>query len=98
MNDEQIHPLHNSDKEIIDSLIVKISPEDFDLVNLARLINRYERFQGEQDLKNDLEKILKFWKISKKELFSKTRVIWQKSFRPSNTPKDMIGSGFDTSN
>tara|TARA_Y100001970_G_scaffold288149_1_gene414659 strand:- start:35222 stop:35518 length:297 start_codon:yes stop_codon:yes gene_type:complete len=98
MHDEQIHPLHNTDKEIIDSLIVKITPEDFDLINLARLINRYEGFQGEQDLKNDLTKILKFWNISKDELFSKTRIIWERSFRPSNQSKDLIGSGFDTSN
>ena len=98
MNDEQIHPLHNIDKEIIDSLIVKTSPEDFDLINLARLINRYEGFQGEQDLKNDLEKILKFWGISKVELFSRTRLLWHNSFRPSDTTKDLIGSGFDTSN
>ncbi len=98
MNDEQINPLHETDKEIIDSLIVKISPGDFDLINLARLINRYEGFQGEKDLKNDLEKILKFWKISKSELFSKTRNLWENNFRPSSTTKDLIGSGFDTTN
>ena len=99
MNDDQIHPLHDTDKEIIDSLIVKINPEEFDLINLARLINRYEGFQGEQELKNDLIKILKFWKISKEELFSKTRLIWGQSFRPSNNDsKDLIGSGFDASN
>ncbi|MBK17004.1 MAG: hypothetical protein CMK49_03185 [Prochlorococcus sp. SP3034] len=98
MNDDQIHPLHDTDKEIVDSLIVKISPEDFDLINLARLINRYEGFQGEHELKDDLKKILKFWKMSKDELFSKTRKIWKNSFRPSNTSKEMIGSGFDASN
>ena len=98
MNDEQIHPLHDTDKEIIDSLIVKISPDDFDLISVARLINRYKGFKGEKELKNDLEKILKFWKISKEELFLKTRMIWKNSFRPSNTTKDLVGSGFDTSN
>ena len=98
MNDEQIHPLHDTDKEIVDSLIVKMSPEDFDLISLARLINRYKGFKGEKELKNDLDKILKFWKISKEELFLKTRVIWENSFRPSNTTKDLVGSGFDTSN
>ena len=98
MNDEQINPLHDTDKEIIDSLIVKISPEDFDLINLARLIKRYENFQGEKDLKNDLEKTLKFWKISKEDLFLKTRNLWGNSFRPSSTTKDLIGSGFDTTN
>ena len=76
----------------------KEKPEDLDFINLARLINRYTNFLGEVEIKNDLEKILKFWKISKNELFSKTKNIWSKGFRPSNTNKDLIGSGFDTSN
>jgi len=36
--------------------------------------------------------------ITKNELFLKTKNIWSKSFRPSNTNKDLVGSGFDTSN
>ena len=98
MINEQIHPLHATDKNIIDSLITKEKPEELDFINLARLINRYENFQGEVEMKNDIEKILKFWKITKNELFSKTKIIWSKSFRPSNTNKDLVGSGFDTSN
>ena len=98
MSNEQAHPLHLTDKNIIDSLITKENPEDLDLINLARLINRYENFPGEIDIKNDIEKILKFWQFNKKELFSKTKNIWSKSFRPPNNNKDLIGSGFDTSN
>ena len=98
MSNEQTHPLHTTDKKIIDSLITKENPEDLDLINLARLISRYENFPGEIDIKNDIEKILKFWHLSKKELFSKTKNIWSKRFRPSNTNKDLVGSGFDTSN
>ena len=98
MSSEQTHPLHATDKNIIDSLITKEKPEDLDLINLARLISRYTNFPGEIEIKNDIEKILKFWKISKNELFSKTKNIWSKSFRPSNTNKDLVGSGFDTSN
>jgi len=98
MSNEQTHPLHSTDKEIIDSLITKENPEDLDYINLARLINRYNNFQGEIEIKNDIEKILKFWKITKSELFSKTKNIWSKSFRPSNTNKDLVGSGFDTAN
>ena len=56
MGNEQTHPLHETDKNIIDSL------------------------------------------ITKNELFSKTKNIWSKSFRPSNTNKDLVGSGFDTTN
>ena len=98
MSSEQIHPLHATDKKIVDSLITKETPEDYDLVSLARLINRYDQFPGELELKEDIEKTLKFWNISKKNLFIKTRDLWLNNFRPSNTNKDLIGSGFDTSN
>ena len=98
MSNEQTHPLHAIDKNIIDTLITKEYPEELDFINLARLINRYTNFPGEIEIKNDIEKILNFWKITKGELFSKTRNIWSKSFRPSNTNKDLVGSGFDTSN
>ena len=98
MSNEQTHPLHQTDKNIIDSLIIKEYPQDSDLVNLARLISRYSNFPGEIEMKNDIEKTLKFWKISQNDLYSKTRNIWSKNFRPSNTNKDLVGSGFDTSN
>ncbi len=98
MGNEQTHPLRETDKNIIDSLITKKTPKDIDYINLARLINRYNNFPGEIEIKNDIEKILNFWMITQKELFSKTKNIWSKSFRPSNTNKDLVGSGFDTSN
>ena len=98
MSNEQTHPLHETDKRIIDSLITKEIPEDVDLINLARLINRYDNFPGEFELKDDMEKILKFWKLSKDILFAKTKTLWSNNFRPSNTTKDLVGSGFDTSN
>ena len=98
MSKEQTHPLHVTDKNIIDSLITKVEAEDLDFINLARLIIRYKNFPGEFEIKDDIEKILKFWKITQNELFSKTKKIWSKSFRPSNTNRDLVGSGFDTSN
>ena len=98
MSNQQTHPLHVTDKNIIDSLITNEKPEEIDFINLARLINRYNNFPGEIEIKNDIEKILKFWNITKNELFSKTKDIWSKSFRPINSSKDLVGSGFDTSN
>ena len=38
MSNEQTHPLHSTDKIIIDSLITKEKPEDLDYINIARLI------------------------------------------------------------
>ena len=98
MSNEQTHPLHSTDKNIIDSLIIKKIPEDLDYINLARLISRYNNFPGEIEIKNDIEKTLKFWKITKNDLFFKTKKIWSNSFRPPNSNKDLVGSGFDTSN
>ena len=98
MSNEQTHPLHAIDKNTIDSLITKEKPEDVDFVNLARLINRYTNFPGEIEIQDDLKKILNIWKITKEELFFKTKEIWSKGFRPINTTKDLVGSGFDTSN
>ena len=99
MSNEQTHPLHATDKIILDSLISKDNPENVDFINLARLINRYNDFPGEIEIKKDIEKILKFWKISKNDLFSKTKNIWSNNFRPSSdNDKDLVGSGFDTSN
>ena len=98
MSNEQTHPLHATDKKIIDALIIKETPQDFDLINLARLINRYDNFPGEIEMKEDIEKTLKFWKLTRDNLFSMTKNLWLNNFRPSNTTKDLVGSGFDTSN
>ena len=80
MCNEQTHPLHATDKKIIDSIISKDKPEDFDLINLARLINRYHDFPGEIEIKEDIEKTLKFWNITKDNLFSKTKNLWSNNF------------------
>ena len=53
MSNEQTHPLHEKDRNIIDSLISKKNPDELDLVNLARLIKRYANFPGELELKKD---------------------------------------------
>ena len=98
MINQQKHPLHATDKNIVDSLISKERPEDYDFINLARLINRYDDFPGEIEIKDDIKKILKFWNITKDNLFLKTQKLWSNNFRPTSTTKDLVGSGFDTSN
>ena len=99
MSNEQTHPLHATDKNIIDSLITKKKPEDFDLINLARLINRYDNFPGEIEIKEDIKKTLKFWKISQNMIFFlRLRNYGQIILGPQIQTKDLVGSGFDTSN
>ena len=36
--------------------------------------------------------------LSEEVLFLKTQELWSNNYRPSNTTKDLVGSGFDTSN
>ena len=79
MSNEQTHPLHTTDKIIIDSLITNEEPEDLDFINLARLINRYKNFPGEFEIKNDIEKILNFWNISKMNFSQKQKLFGQKA-------------------
>ena len=37
-------------------------------------------------------------RIHRDKYGSRTRKIWSNNFRPANTDKDLVGSGFDTSN
>ena len=97
MAQEQNHPLYSSDRQLVDSLMSKASPEPSDLVELARLFMRYDDFPGARDLKADMDKILRIWNFSKDELNTQTRSIWSEGFRPSSRDNNSIGSGFDTS-
>jgi hypothetical protein len=99
--DEQTHPLHGLDRERLDGLLAMATPTDADLVDLARLLIRYEGFPGASDLQADLEKTLRLWGLSRPELNNRCRQIWAAGFRPgqvnSATETAAVGSGFDSS-
>ena len=98
MEQAQNHPLYLTDREHLDRLSTRYPPKDDDLVDLARLIIRYEDFQGAEDLKVDIQKIIKKWNLNREELEIKTRDIWSNGFRPISSPiTESVGSGFDTS-
>ena len=98
MDKSQNHPLYQTDREHVDRLSSKYPPEDIDLIDLARLIIRYEDFEGADDLKVDMKKIMKKWNFNRDELEIKTREIWSNGFRPISSPiAESLGSGFDTS-
>ena len=93
---EQNHPLYSIDRDHIDRLLAKEDPEDEDIVDLARLFLRYEGFPGASDLKDDMNKALKLWGVSRETLNEKVRKIWESGFRPGMNADDTVGSGFDT--
>tara|TARA_Y100001968_G_C19451634_1_gene769084 strand:- start:4497 stop:4805 length:309 start_codon:yes stop_codon:yes gene_type:complete len=97
MNQEQSHPLYLVDRNHLNRLLAKVTPTDEDLIDLARLIIRYDGFPGADDLQSDMNKILKLWKLTNETLNAKTRQIWESGYRPGNNIDETIGSGFDTS-
>ena len=98
MNEAQSHPLYSTDRENLDRLIGIDSPASIDFVELARLLIRYQDFEGAEDLNSDMEKLLKKWSINRDKLETITRKLWSEGFRPaSHSSSDNVGSGFDTS-
>ncbi|WP_320667552.1 DUF3288 family protein [Prochlorococcus sp. MIT 1307] len=93
---EQNHPLYSIDRDHIDRLLGKEKPEDGDIVDLARLMLRYEGFPGASDLHDDMRKTLKLWGLSRETLNQKARCIWDAGYRPGDKGEDVVGSGFDT--
>ena len=98
MNQAQNHPLYTTDRENLDRLFSIDSPTSIDFVELARLVIRYQDFNGAEDLNSDMIKLLKKWDISRESLEEITRKIWSDGFRPtSSSSHENVGSGFDTS-
>ena len=81
----------------MDQLLAAQVPADGHLVDLARLLSRYEGFPGAEDLRDDLAKTLRLWSLSREELHQRTRAIWEGGYRPGAQPvAEAVGSGFDT--
>ena len=95
--DEQSHPLHALDRQVVDALLAASSPSDAHLVDAARLLNRYDGFPGATDLREDLDRVLRLWGLDRSSLQARTRAIWAAGFRPGLAAgTEAVGSGFDT--
>ncbi|MEY2645755.1 MAG: hypothetical protein RLZZ611_2404 [Cyanobacteriota bacterium] len=91
------HPLHATDRELVDQLLAAHEPSDGQLVDLGRLLMRYSGFPGAHDLQDDLEKTLRLWGLSREQLNARCRAIWAAGFRPgAGAVPQAVGSGFDT--
>ena len=95
--EEQNHPLHAGDREVLDRLLAADPPADEHLVDAARLLMRYDGFPGATDLRDDLQRILRLWGLDRDQLQERTRRIWAAGFRPgAPAAAEAVGSGFDT--
>ena len=94
---QQQHPLHGRDRPVVDRLLQVQSPRDQDLVDGARLLQRYRNFPGAEDIRNDLERTLKTWGLSRSSLYRRSRAVWASGFQPNLAVDDgLVGSGFDS--
>jgi hypothetical protein len=97
MTQEQTHPLHALDRQVLDRLLAVATPADDHLVDAARLLMRYQGFPGASDLHEDLQKVLRLWGLDRDQLQARTRRIWAGGFRPlAAADAEAVGSGFDT--
>ncbi|MFM7312611.1 MAG: DUF3288 family protein, partial [Cyanobium sp.] len=81
--EEQNHPLHAGDREVVDRLLAADPPAEEHLVDAARLLMRYEGFPGAHDLSADLAKALRLWGLTRQDLHARTRSIWEGGYRPA---------------
>lgn len=71
---DQQHPLWNSDRQIVNTLLAG-EPTEYNLAELARLKIRYNGFPGARDIQADLEKVLQQWGFTEEHLFARAREI-----------------------
>ena len=92
----QQHPLYAEDRANLDKLLTYEAPTDANLVDLARLLIRYDGFPGASDLQKDMVRTMHLWKLNREELNHRVRKLWNAGFRTRNVLANTVGSGFDT--
>lgn len=92
----QRHPLYEQDRPIVDRLLRQSTPTDLDIVDCARLANRYSGFPGHPDLMADLRTAASTWGFDRSTLNAASRAIWAGGFRPLPLEDELVvGSGAD---
>ena len=72
MAQDQQHPQETRDRQVINALL-RESPSDRNLAELARLRIRYRNFPGARQMHQDLALILQQWQLTEEALFERTR-------------------------
>jgi len=91
------HPMYDSDRPVIDMIVSKPLRElsKQDIVDLARLANRYVHDVGGHDLREMIIQYLDTHGKSLNDLQIKSREIWQSGWRPNQLGHEEVGSGAD---
>lgn len=85
---EQKHPREKSDRAVLETLL-QGQPNNYNLLELARLIIRYRGFPGARDIQQGLQQVLQNWQLTEEQLYQKTRQI----YAVENPYRDRFKSG-----
>lgn len=92
----QTHPLYNTDRDQVDALLgYDKTPGAEQLTTAARLLMRYMDFPGADDIRSDIQKVIKDWGFNRDSLNAKCRDIWADGWRPGQQGGQDVGSGAD---
>lgn len=72
-------------------------PSAIELVDLARLLLRYQGNPAAGAHNQQISQQLERWGLDQEQLFEKTRAIWASGFRPTIAAAEGVGSGADVS-
>ncbi|ELS05544.1 Protein of unknown function (DUF3288) [Xenococcus sp. PCC 7305] len=72
---DQVHPRAQKDRLVIDKLL-QGEPNDYNLLELARMTIRYRDFPGAREIQTDLETVMNKWQLTEEQLYQKTRAIY----------------------
>ena len=94
---QQTHPLYAIDRDQIDAVLGhQGEPGPQQLTTVGALLCRYVDFPGAEDIRDDLQKCLTLWGLTRDELNAKTRQIWANGWRPGQDQvAEGVGSGAD---
>ena len=94
---QQTHPLYAIDRDQIDAVLGHDGePGPQQLTTIAALFSRYAEFPGADDIRDDLQKCLTLWGLSRDARTSNPRERWRGGWRPGQAPAaEGVGSGAD---
>lgn len=70
-------------------------PGTIELVDLARLLLRYQGSPAAAAHNQRIDQQLLSWGLNQEQLFEKTRAIWSSGYRPAVAAAEGVGSGAD---
>ena len=91
------HPLDQTDRLIIETLLTVETPLQIDIVQAARLVTRYRDSLLSPDLYSKLQQVMTRWSLTIAELHERSREIWMSGWLPSlaSPQQEEVGSGAD---